>query len=328
MLHECGAVIFTDFPQFFPTASAIIVQLTESDDIIISDREVRSNNDNSDTNSSVQGFRLRGSLNSAIEQTKNQMLVILGALVDIYDSRFADIIENPIYKAASVFLDTSSYSEMGERIIFNNMQEIVEKFHRHLAANGCKFDRLEAEFSMVITHVSNFFKHSSSRNTWVALFKKGNALGISNVLLVAQLGIVLPLGNAEAERDFSFLWRVFCKERSSLSNHVQEDLLRLRGSTVSNDFHYYARAIELFLTEYPNGNTRKRSRHLSGHSYPKERNNSKNAKIDVISSINDLVSSDESDISDISDNESSEEDENESVINLFPASDDSTDDSE
>ena len=179
--------------------------LRESDEIVIPDREVRSREGNSHRNSSIQGFQLRGSLENAIEQTKDQMVTILGALVDIYDTRFADIIENPIYKAASVFLDTSSYTEVGESIIVSNMQEIVDKFHRHLDSNGCKFDRLERELNIVLTHVGTFLKHFSPRNAWLALFKKGKVLGISNLLLVAELCIIFPLGNAE----FSFLWRVF-----------------------------------------------------------------------------------------------------------------------
>ena len=33
----------------------------------------------------------------------------------------------------------------------------------------------------------------------------------------------------------------------------------------------YDHAIELFLSEYPNGEIRKRPRHLDGHNYPKKR---------------------------------------------------------
>ena len=33
----------------------------------------------------------------------------------------------------------------------------------------------------------------------------------------------------------------------------------------------YDHAIELFLSEYPNGDVRKRGRHLDGHYYPKKR---------------------------------------------------------
>ena len=121
LLWECGAAAFTNFPQFFPIASVIIFQLKESDEIVIPDREVCSREANSHRNSSIQGFQLRGSLENAIKQTKDQMVTILGGLVDIYDTRFADIIENPIYKAASVFLDTSSYMKAGESIIVSNM---------------------------------------------------------------------------------------------------------------------------------------------------------------------------------------------------------------
>ena len=62
-----------------------------------------------------------------------------------------------------------------------------------------------------------------------------------------------------------------------------EDILRLRP-----DMDYkpskYDHAIELFLSEYPNGDVRKRGRHLDGHNYPekrKSRGQKKKLSVDV-----------------------------------------------
>ena len=106
--------------------------------------------------------------------------------------------------------------------------------------------------------------------------------------------------------------------------------MRLRGSTVSKDLDYYACAIELFLTEYPDGNPRKRTRHLSGHNYLQNRKDtSKKKEINATSNINEIVSSsDESDVSGLdysSDDEQSSDNESQNEIGIFAVSDSSTD---
>ena len=101
------------------------------------------------------------------------------------------------------------------------------------------------------------------------LFSLKHELGIKNFLHVAKILIALPICNAESERVFSFLWHAFLKEHQLLKNDTLEDILRLRS-----DMDYkpskYNHVIELFLSEYPNGDLRKRGRHLDGHNYPKK----------------------------------------------------------
>ena len=63
---------------------------------------------------------------------------------------------------------------------------------------------------------------------WPILFSQKQELGIVNVLQVAEIGLALPISNAEAERVFSFLWRIFTKERTWLQNKTLENILRLR----------------------------------------------------------------------------------------------------
>ena len=81
---------------------------------------------------------------------------------------------------------------------------------------------------------------------------------------------MLPISNTESERVFSFLWCTFSKDCQSLKNDTLKDILRLRS-----DMNYkpskYNHAIKLFLSEYPNGDVRKRGRRLDGHNYPKKR---------------------------------------------------------
>ena len=300
LVRECGSSVFTQFDHLFPASSGIIIQLKESeDDIIINDRPLRNRVTDNTTNSSLHGFRLCGSLDRAIERNKDRIVTILAALVDVVNKRFSELIDNPIFKAMAVFMDTTSFGEMGDDIIVANMRVIVEKFHRQLVANGCDIDHLEDELQTALAHVSEFLENVSPSNAWKVLFEKKMSLGLSNLLHVVELCIVIPLGNAEVERIFSLLWRIFCKERSSLSNKVQEDLLRLRGSVVAKEVVDYADAIELFLTEYPDGNVRKRCRRTSGRAYPlKRKSRLKKPRMDILTTINDLVSSSDDEDSD------------------------------
>ena len=60
------------------------------------------------------------------------------------------------------------------------------------------------------------------------------------------------------------------KERNRLSKESLERLLQLYGSK-SLESQNFDHAIQLFLTEYPDGSVRKRPRHLNGHNYPTQR---------------------------------------------------------
>ena len=82
--------------------------------------------------------------------------------------------------------------------------------------------------------------------------------------MVAEVCLVTPLSNAESERDFSFLWRNFSKERSSMKNDSMENILGLQDDKDLSK-QRYRHAIKLFLEEYPDGTLRQRSHHLNGH---------------------------------------------------------------
>ena len=84
---------------------------------------------------------------------------------------------------------------------------------------------------------------------------------ITNVLHIAELSLAIPLSNAESERVFSFLWRIFSTERQALKNTMIEHILRLR---CDQDFseQRYEHAIDFFLMEYPDGTVRKVNRRV------------------------------------------------------------------
>ena len=80
----------------------------------------------------------------------------------------------------------------------------------------------------------------------------------------------MPASNAETERVFSFLWRVFSKDRQSFKNENLKNILRLR---CDHDFppSRYENVVDLFLTKHPNGQLREQPGRVDGHDYPTQR---------------------------------------------------------
>ena len=93
-------------------------------------------------------------------------------------------------------------------------------------------------------HVKKILSSKSPNNVLPHLFSRGKALGIQNVLHLAEISLVLPT-NAETEWAFLFLWRTFFKETQSLKNVNLEHILRLR-SEHDHSQEFYKPEIELF----------------------------------------------------------------------------------
>lgn len=273
LLHEKGEAAF-EHTGLFPQMNKVKQSLTEevgAQDIIPSEYQLRSNNVDQGNVFTYEGYLVKGSPQHAINRAKDEMKKILDALETALVKRFAEILENPVFKAVSTFLDTISYKFTEVDILFESVEVICNKFEGALKANGCDIEKLQNELTILHTHVVHFLSNCSSNKCWPKLFLKKESLGIANILHIAEIGIVFPLSNAEAERVYSFLWRVFSKERTSLSNTSLEDILRLRNDS-DHDPQRYKHAVDLFLTVYPDGTTvRKRARRPDGHRYPSKR---------------------------------------------------------
>jgi hypothetical protein len=62
----------------------------------------------------------------------------------------------------------------------------------------------------------------------------------------------------------------------SLNHETLERILQLRSSRQDYSLESYNHAIDLFLTEYPDGSVQKQGRHVDGHSYPTKRKKGNN----------------------------------------------------
>jgi hypothetical protein len=161
--------------------------------------------------------------------------------------RMSSITKDDLFLAVADVLNTQAYLYKTCDELFLKVSVIVTKFKSLLVANGCQLTKLECELDISREHVTKFLPCVTPVRAWPQIFAMKHALGVQNILHVIELGITLPIGNAESERVFSFLWRIFSKERQSLSNNTVLDNLRLRCDTNYNP-QRYERAIELFLS--------------------------------------------------------------------------------
>ena len=104
---------------------------------------------------------------------------------------------------------------------------------------------------------------------------------MGNLLHIIEICLTAPLSNAESGRVFSFLWCIFTKEKQSLSHEMLEMLLHIQ-SGVDQSKEQYGGAVEMFLTEYPDGTIRKRKHCLQGHAYPQIAKSTKKPTHDVV----------------------------------------------
>ena len=123
----------------------------------------------------------------------------------------------------------------------------MNRFRSLLEANNCDIEKLHSELETVFDHVNLFLPNVSPSKVWRNLFTKQKELNIDNIH-VEEICIAIPLSNAEMECVFSFLWKVFAKERRSLKNQALENTLILRCDTNTSP-ERYSHAIDLFLSE-------------------------------------------------------------------------------
>ena len=195
-----------------------------------------------------------------------------------FSDRYDCILKDEFILASATFLDTQSFSCLEFDEILASAIKIKDHYSEQLAANECNIDRLNAELRILYFHVNKFLSNVTPSKCWPRLFKLKEGLGIKYILHIAEICISIPLSNAECERIFSFLWRQLTKDRLSMNNETLERILQLRFGTGDYSIEQYDHAIDLFLTEYPDGTVRKRRRQLDGHNYLSKRKKAANVQ--------------------------------------------------
>ena len=210
---------------------------------------------------------LTGSLDCAMEINLKEFKTIVGSLIKALKSHLEPLLENEMFKAICIILDSESCPFPSFDIIYDEVKVIVEHFKSLLLANNCSIDHLKEELEVFHDHIIRYVSKSSSERCWPIIFCIGHDLAIHNLLHVLEICLAVPLSNAESERVFSLLWHTFSKEQQSMKHDTLEILLCIR-SDVNLHEEWYSDAADMFLNEYPDGTVRKRKRHLQGHKYP------------------------------------------------------------
>ena len=81
-----------------------------------------------DKNISLEGYRMRRSVEDALEIYHREFLEILSKLEKSFRVRFSSIIDNPVIKSAATFLDTRSYSSMDIQELLQAASVLAEAF--------------------------------------------------------------------------------------------------------------------------------------------------------------------------------------------------------
>ena len=185
----------------------------------------------------------------------DKILEITKALREYLEVHLDTVVKDPLFEVIAVFLDTEAYSLMDVDDIMLSVGVVVERFKRVLEANSCDLLKIQQEMEITYAHTTRFLSRKPSSQVWPHLFLRKHQLGILNLLHVAEISIAIPASNAETEHVFSFLWRVFSKDRQSFKNKGLENIIRLRCDRNFDDARY-DHGITMFLTEHPNGEMR------------------------------------------------------------------------
>ena len=129
----------------FKTASEILEQLSNEEDNIIPERQTRAaaaENPNDDF-CEFHGYLLTGSLDSAMEVNLKEFKTIVESLIKALKSCLEPLLENEVFKAICIILDSESYPFLSVDIIYDEVKVIVEHSKSLLLTNNCSISHLK-----------------------------------------------------------------------------------------------------------------------------------------------------------------------------------------
>ena len=131
-------------------------------------------------------------LNLAI---KNLLLLSVGYLKEYLALQLESILENNIFKAISVILDSKCYQFLESDIVYNEVK-VVYYFESPMLANNCNLNFLKEELKTLHNHIKRYVSKCLSEKCWPIIFCIGLELGIGNLLHVTEICLTAPLSNA------------------------------------------------------------------------------------------------------------------------------------
>ena len=156
----------------FPTASEILEKLTDEEEEIIPEQHTQaavSENPNNDF-CQFHGYLQKDNLQDAIESCHQEFVTIISSLKESFALQLDSILENDIFKAISVILDSESYQVLESDIVYDEVKDVVDYFKPPLLANNCNLNFLKEEFKILHDHVKRYVSKCSSEKCWSIIF--------------------------------------------------------------------------------------------------------------------------------------------------------------
>ena len=125
----------------FKTASEILEQLSnEEDDTILKHQTRAAAAENLNNFSEFHGYLHTGSLDSTMEINLKEFKTIVESLIKALKSHLEPLLENEVFKAICINLNSQSYLFLSVDIVYHEVKVIVEHFKSLLLANNCNMD--------------------------------------------------------------------------------------------------------------------------------------------------------------------------------------------
>ena len=131
ILLDCDGGDTFQRDDIFPTVSEILEKLIDEEEEIIPKRRTWaavSENPNNDY-CQFHGYLLRGNLQDAIESCHQEFVTIISSLKESLALRLESILENDVFKAISVILDSESYQFLESDIVYDEVKVVVISSH-------------------------------------------------------------------------------------------------------------------------------------------------------------------------------------------------------
>ena len=208
--------------EIFPVCSSILSLLNDEFADLFPERRSCSTTHENVENYLFHKYLVKGSLEAAAHQCLHEFCKIVQQLEVSLDERLGSITKDDLFLALADVLNTQAYMFKTSDEIFSKVFVVVSKFKSLLMANGCQLGKLKCKPDILWEHVTKFLPSVTPIHAWPQIFALKNTLGVQNILHVIEIGIALPISNAESERVFSFNWRVFTKDRQSQQQYYAE----------------------------------------------------------------------------------------------------------
>ena len=122
-------------------------------------------------------------MQDALESCHQEFVTIISSLKESLALRLESILENSVFKAISVILDSESYQFLKSDIVYDEVKFAVDYFKSPLLANNCNLNFLKEEFEILHDNVKRYVSKCSSEKCWSIIFRISQELGIGNLLI-------------------------------------------------------------------------------------------------------------------------------------------------